>query len=205
MRLLTILALALATTQGPGNIPPSTLTPDQIAAAIALGQSDKEIKTARIGKRATLVRSALAYENGRLLTAPVRIALAARAARTNYKTFTTDDVTPELGGDYLLVMLPPQRSSADERVKTAAETVLLLPKNSTDPAKAIRPLWTSSSLETLQNLFGAIWVEKTVFAAFPSGSFSADMELVTVYVEPTYFGGGPAKRELRTVIVDRIE
>jgi hypothetical protein len=119
----------------PGAAP--ALTKEQIAGAIADGLSKRELRPYRIGKRASLIRSAMAMELGLAYTPYLRVALAARAARDAYKPFDANSVTPEMVDPLVYVDVPPQelvgaRNPLEKYIDV--ETVLVMPKGARDPA-----------------------------------------------------------------------
>jgi hypothetical protein len=200
-------ALAFAPTLGSAqeqSVEP--ISPERIRAAIAAGTAKREVKPMRVGLPASLRRGAIVIQNGTAYTPELRIAMASRAAAASYKTFSEADVTPQLAGDYVLLVLPPISSPTGVAMsKVDLETVLLLPRRSKDPAQAIRPLWTRTDVSTMQNAFGAQWEAQTVLAAFPNDVLDPEMEIVSVYRSEVSFGGGPQKRELRAIIFDKPE
>jgi len=191
MRSALLVALSLAAQE------PSPITAEAIDAAIARGMSDAEIKPARVGRRAALVRSALQYELGRVYTPSDLIALEARAAKKAYKAYTRDNVTPDLAQDVLVFIVPPRAEKARAMDAHPAETIVLLPKGSKDPAAAVRPVWTKVDVATYQNAFGATWQQATTLAAFrPQDVTAAGVEFAVVYRDG---------KELRGDVVDKIQ
>ena len=159
----------------------------------------------RIGLPASLRRSAIVIQIGTAYTPDTRVSLAARAALASYRTLSEADVTPDLAGDYVLLVLPPIDGprGGGPMSRVELETVLLLPRKSKDPSQAIRPLWTKTDVATLQNAFGAQWASQTVLAAFPDRVLDPEFDVVAVYRSEVGFGGGPQKREIRAVLFDR--
>lgn len=170
------------------------LSQEQISAAIAEGRGKKELKPARVAKRA-LIRSALQYELGHLYTPSMRVAIAARQAARAYKPFTAADVTDAMAGDVLLFVVPPQQVGRSAMNAIAAETILVMPKGSKDPAKAIRPIETSIETTAYMNAFGAKWDEHTIIATFDRSVVAKGLEFVVVYRNG---------EELRGEIVDEL-
>jgi hypothetical protein len=185
-------------------MPDIALTQDEIRTAIALGQSSSEIPRLRVGKRATLIKSAIAVQVGAASTPYMRIALAAREAKAKYRVFSEADVTKELAGNFLLLMIHPQPMTDKKSPTTSPETILALPKGSIDPADAVRPIWTQTENQTLQNLFGAQWTESTMFAAFPPEVLNKNLEFVVIYKEKPYMGAGATKQEIRAEVIDKV-
>lgn len=185
--------------------PASELSKTEIATAIQDGLSKKELKPFRIGKRAKLIKSAMAVEIGQAYTPYLRVALAARAARDSYKTFADSDVTSEMVEPLVYVQFPPQErfgatTPLDQYIDV--ENVLVMPKGSKDPAQAIRPVWLKESVTAFTNLFGAQWQTKGMVAAFPLESLSPEYEFVAIYREKPTMGGGASGREIRGTKVD---
>ncbi len=206
---LGIVAAVLLTGTSIRSTQSEALTPQmsaaEIAAAIQDGQSKKELKPYRIGRRAKLIRSAMAFELGQAYTPYLRIALAARAARDAYKTFTEADVTPDMTEPLVYVQVPPQerpgaKTPLDKYIDV--ETVLVMPKGSKDPAQAIRPVWLKESVSVFTNLFGAQWQSRGMVAAFPIEVLMQAYEVIAIYKDKPLMGGGPSGRELRGTVVD---
>jgi len=186
--------------------PPATqLSEIDVATAIQDGLSKKELKPFRIGRRAKLIKSAMAVEIGQAYTPYLRVALAARAARDSYKAFAESDVTPDMVEPLVYVQVPPQErvgatTPLDQYVDV--ETVLVLPKGSKDPAQAIRPIWLKESVTVFTNLFGVQWQTKGMVAAFPMETLSPAYEFVAIYKEKPTMGGGTSGKEIRGTNVD---
>ena len=173
-------ALAVSTVVAQDAAIPSRLSDEAIVEAIRFGTGKAEPKPARIGKRAALIKSAMVYELGQLYTPRMRVALAARAAQKTYRTFALADVTDDMASDLLLFVVPPA-GSTNRLAAVEAETVLVLPKKSKDPAQALRPLWTKTDTAAYQNGFGARWEEHTIVAAFDRRVLAPGLEFVVVY------------------------
>lgn len=165
-----------------------------IASALAEGASSRQIQGYRVGRRATLIRSAVAVEIGRAYTPFLRVALAARQARETYRTFSAANLTPELTEPVVVVVFQPQPSSNGP---TSVMTVLAMPKGKSDPTLAIQPIWSKPNDISYQNVFGATWTSSGMLAAFPLETMGAGFEFIAVYEGRAAMGSGPNGREIR--------
>lgn len=180
---------------------------ERIQAAIKAGTANNDVKPMKVGLPGILRRSGMVTQIGTAYTPDLRIALAARAALATYKPFTEADVTPDLAADYVLLVLPPingPRGSGPLGTKALVEleTVLLLPRKSKDASLTVRPLWTTTKVETVKN-FGLDYETLSVLAAFSDVVLDPEMDIVAVYKSQVDYGGGPQKREIRATLFDR--
>lgn len=192
MRISSIVAVVLLL---PTLVSAQRLSDADIATAITEAQGKKDIKPLRVGKRAALIKSAMVYELGAVYTPRLRVAMAARTAIRSYKPFSAADVTDDMASLIVLFVVPPRAPDRGVVGAVEAETILVLPKGSKDPAQAIRPEWTKTDTASYQNGFGAKWEENTVVAAFDPKVLAKGLEFVVV------FRGGD---ELRGEIVDEV-
>ncbi len=208
---VVLLLLVVASVLGAQTVAPSGgLSSAEVAAAIEDGQTTRDLKPYRIGKKAILIRSDLAVEIGQAYPPYLRIALAARAAKDPFKTLSVFDVTREMSEALVYVNFTPQEPDRFPGVETPLETyvslktVLAMPKGTKDPAQAIRPVWIKESASVFAKMFGAldVWDSKGVVAAFPMQVLNPDFEFVATYADKVWMGDGEGDREIRGANVE---
>jgi hypothetical protein len=189
LRVLVVAACVVCKISAPSaQVPgPSTLTPDQIQAAMELGNTGKpQAYKFDFGKD----------QIGWVVTPFMRVALAARRAKESYKPFTVQDATALNDG---LVYVAAYRFigqaftvKGGQGKVIQPEQVLVMPKDSKNISDAIRPDKTET--ETSTHLWmGSELTQVSVVASFPISVLSKDNEFVVIYAEPVWFG----KREFR--------
>jgi len=149
----------------------AALTPAQIEAAIAYGQS---------GRARPYELKASPGQLGIAYTPLIRVALAAREAKREYRNFSATDVPSDWLEPSILIRVwsfpacekngPPQPLS-----------VIAMPKKGKDPNQVIRPAWIKTEMDQKQNWFGAKWEERGIWAQFPISVVSQENEFVVVY------------------------
>jgi hypothetical protein len=110
-----------------------------------------------------------------------RVVAAASAARKKYQPFTAADVTAEMIRPEVQVIALSRPSMKDERTIANVEAVIIMPRGSKDPSKAIQPQKTSEVSEDYQNLFGAEVHGRGVVATFPVSVVNDANEVRVVY------------------------
>ena len=110
------------------------MTPERIREAIALGTKSKELGWYRIQEKARFTWPPLIA----VYTTPfLRVALAANAAKKQYKPFTEADVTPDMIKPEILVYAESHAVLGTDIANV--ETIVVLPHNSKDASQAVHP------------------------------------------------------------------
>jgi hypothetical protein len=118
----------------------------------------------------------------------LRVALAARLAKRDYRTFTPADVTPDMLVPELHIYAFPQVAGAEVSNVTA---VVVTPRKGTPDQKrdrAIHPLRVEPLTTQWANLFGAKFEGQGRIAAFPLSVLSEQNEVHVVYDRPATIG-----------------
>jgi hypothetical protein len=116
---------------------------------------------------------------GGFTTPFLRVALAANAAKSKYKTFTSADVSADLLAPEVHIVASSQDAGGGAIANV--ETIVVLPKGSKDPSKAIQPLRTQPLNEEYKNLLGFTAEGRGMIAVFPLSILREDNEVRVVF------------------------
>jgi len=192
---------------------PSALTPQQIDEAIKWGMEGKPELYLVLKNDGWKESFAKSNSNVRTFTGPrevaafttpfLRVALAARNAKENYKEYRAVNVKPELTSPTLqMVMFQLQdvvsgglvNGTSIQRVPIAPTQVVVLPKDSKDPSRVTRPLNLRRDIQSYMWM-GTSMSRVAVIATFPIGVFSKENEFVMIYEQDLGLSGNG--REIR--------
>jgi hypothetical protein len=163
------------------------MKPEQIKEAIAFGVKEKNVTAYRIQEKARFSWPPLI---GAYTTPFIRVAIAANAAKRQYRAFTAADVTPEMIAPEVLVYAP-SKSLGGAQIANVV-TIALLPVGSKDLQQAIHPIRISEAPEQYRNLLGFEAEGRGILAAFPVSVWTEDKEIHIVFDQriPSSNGGG---------------
>ena len=109
----------------------------------------------------------------------LRVAMAANAAKSKYKTFVASDVTPEMIAPEVEIIA---RSIGLEGTSVAnVEAIVVLPKGVKDPLKAIQPIRTRALDEKYKNLMGFTAEGHGMIAVFPLSILKEGYEVRVIF------------------------
>lgn len=152
------------------------MSAERIREAIALGAKTKDLGWYRVQEKARWSWPPLIA----LYTTPfLRVALAANAAKRQYKTFTEADVTPEMLEPEILVYAPSHDVQGADIANV--ETVVLLPHDTKDPSKAVHPQRVAEASQAYKNLLGFSGEGRGLVAVFPLESWRDDYDVHVVF------------------------
>jgi hypothetical protein len=192
-----LLAACLLATPAFGQVHsvPFTLTPDQTQEAIDWGMGKLKVDGKELSGNLQYQISDYGYDAGAFLLTPfLRVALAAREATRADRPFGPADVTDLLADNLChVVAFPydrgprwgsdgpgPPWEAAMERFASVAQ-VLLMPRSSDDPEKAIQPVWTKPQINTSHTAAGLKLETVTLIAAFPCEAVTAANDLIVIF------------------------
>jgi hypothetical protein len=155
-----------------------SMTPEAIKAAIDLGARKKLpethlIKTASLGSYRLHVAT--------FSTPYMRVAAAARDAKTTYRAFTEADVTPEMIAPELHIYAWPQMDGPEA---VGVKAVVITPrsgKQEQKAARAIHPIRFEDAPVVFRNWFGASFEGRGRMAVFPLTALSEENEVHVIY------------------------
>jgi hypothetical protein len=175
--------------------PRSTLTLQQIQEAIDWGTGKIEINGQELNGNQQYQIAEYGYDAGALLLTPfLRVALAAQEAKRAERPFGPADATGLLADSLCHVVAfpydrgprwgsdgptPPWETGMDRFASVAQ--VLLMPRSSDDPEKAIRPVWTKPRVNTSHTQAGPKLETVTLIAAFPCEAVTAANDLIVIF------------------------
>lgn len=174
---IRILVALLSATSVVGAQVVTTITPDAVRAAIALGGSAKQAPFYEI-RRPGFVGSAFKPRLGYFTTPYLRIAQAAYEAKKQYKLFGENDVTPTMTAPELHVYGMAQAIGA--RVANV-QTIVITAKGERDPDKAFRPTSGTEVPVEFRNLMGMEAGGKSLMAVFPLEALRSGFEVHIIY------------------------
>jgi hypothetical protein len=152
------------------------MTPDRIREAIKLGTSTKDLRPYRIQEKAGWSWPPLIA----VYTTPfLRVALAANAAKKQYRAFTEANVTPEMIAPEIQIYASSQ--SLGGTAIANVQTIVVLPHNSKNSSRAIQPTRMNEASEEYRNLFGFSGEGKGILAIFPLDVWTQDNEVHVVF------------------------
>jgi len=152
------------------------MTPERIREAIAFGARSKDLGWYRVQEKArfTWPPQIAAY------TTPfLRVALAANAAKKQYKAFSEADVTPDMIRPEIVVYA----ESKDVGGAAIANvlTIVILPHNSKEVSQAIHPISVKNASEEYKNLAGFTGEGTGLVAIFPIDVWNENNDLRVVF------------------------
>ena len=157
------------------------MTPERIREAIALGTKSKDLRWYSVQEKARFTWPPLIA----VYTTPfLRVALAANAAKKQYKTFTEADVTPDMIKPEILVYAKSHTvQGADIANADIAnvETIVVLPHNSKDANQAVHPTEMKDVSQEYKNLLGFSGEGKGLVAIFPIDAWNENNDLRVVF------------------------
>jgi hypothetical protein len=162
------------------------MSPERIREAIALGTKAKDLGGYRIQEKARWSWPPLI---GFYTTPFLRVALAANAAKKQYKTFTEADVTPDMVKPEILVYAPSHAAQGADIA--SVETIVVLPRNGKDPGQAVHPTEVKDASEAYKNLLGFSGEGKGLVATFPLDAWREDFEVHVVFDRAIPSSQGP--------------
>ena len=152
------------------------MTKERIQEAIQYGKSgDFKIKHYRVQEKGTWGNGPIA---GYFSTPFSRVALAAKEAHEEYKSFTIDDVTEDMIEPTLHVYGTPR---IQKGVLVSAKTIVIMPYKNEDLSKVEAPLIVKTIEQEFQNPFGATWEAQELIAVFPLSLLSEANEVHIVF------------------------
>jgi hypothetical protein len=152
------------------------MTPERVREAITFGTKTKELSPYRIQEKARFSWPPLLA----VYTTPfLRVALAANAAKKQYRTFTEADVTPDMLAPEIQVFAT-SKSIGGTGIANVV-TVVLLPHNAKNPPQAIQPTRTITAPEAYKNLFGFTGEGQGLIAVFPLDVWTEDKDVHIVF------------------------
>ena len=175
--------------------PPSALTLQQIQEAIDWGAGRAEVDGQSLNGNQQYRVAEYGYDAGAVLLTPfLRVALAAQEAKRADRSFGPADATDPLADDLChVVAFPydrgprwgsdgpsPPWEAAMERFASVAQ-VLLMPRGSDDPEKAIQPVWAKPQVNTSHTPAGLKLETVTLIAAFPCEAVTAANDLLVIF------------------------
>ena len=175
--------------------PPSTLTLDQTQEAIDWGMGTLKVAGKELNGNQQYQIANYGYDAGAVLLTPfLRVALAAQEAKRADRPFGPADATGLLADNLChVVAFPydrgprwgsdgpgPPWEAAMERFAGVAQ-VLLMPRGSDDPEKAIQPVWTRAQVNTSRTPAGLKLETATLIAAFPCEAVTAANDLLVIF------------------------
>jgi hypothetical protein len=174
---------------------PSALTLDQTQEAIDWGMGKLKVAGKELNGNQQYQIADYGYDAGAVLLTPfLRVALAAQEAKRADRPFGLADVTDLLADNLCHVAAfrydrgprwgsdgpGPPWEAAMERFASVAQ-VLLMPRGSDDPEKAIQPVWTKAQVNTSRTLAGPKLETVTLIAAFPCEAVTAANDLLVIF------------------------
>ena len=145
------------------------MTPERIRDAIAFGTKSKDLGWYRVQEKVRFTWPPLIA----VYTTPfLRVALAANAAKNQYKPFTEADVTPDMIKPEILVYAQSQAVQGADIANV--ETIVVLPHNSKDASRAVHPTETRDASQEYKNLLGFSGEGKGLVAVFQIDAWSED-------------------------------
>jgi hypothetical protein len=162
------------------------MTPERIREAIGFGTKSRDLGWYRIQEKARFTWPPLIA----VYTTPfLRVALAANAAKKQYKTFAEADVTPDMIKPEIVVFA---ESHAVQGADIAnVETIVVLPHKSKDASQAIHPTEMKDASQEYKNLLGFTGEGKGMVAFFPIDAWSEDNDVRVVFDKTIPGSGGP--------------
>jgi hypothetical protein len=175
--------------------PPSALTRQQIQEAIDWGAGKIKVNGQTLNGNQQYRIAEYGYDAGAVLLTPfLRVALAAQEAKRAERPFGPVDMTGLLADNLChVVAFPydrgprwgsdgpsPPWEAAMERFASVAQ-VLLMPRGSDDPEKAIQPVWAKPQVNTSHPLAGLKLETVTLIAAFPCEAVTAANDLLVIF------------------------
>ena len=157
----------------------TNLTPDDVKRAIAYGTKEKNVELQEIKTRSGFAWDSDKVRWGFYSTPYLRVAIAANKAKRQYKSFTEQDVTPEMVAPELHVYAT---AASLGGLKVAnVEAVVISKAGEKDRSKVIRPTNMAELPAEFQNIFGAKVVGRSVLAIFPLEVLSEQNEIHIVF------------------------
>ena len=152
------------------------MTPERIREAIALGTKSKDLGWYRIQEKARFTWPPLIA----VYTTPfLRVALAANAAKKQYKPFTEADVTPDMIKPEILVYAESHAVLGTDIANV--ETIVVLPHNSKDASQAVHPTEMKDASQEYKNLLGFNGEGKGLVAIFPIDAWNENDDVRVVF------------------------
>ena len=152
------------------------ITSDRIRDAIAIGTKTKDLRPYRIQEKARLSWPPLIA----VYTTPfLRVALAANAAKKQYRAFTEANVTAEMIAPEIQIYAASQ--SLGGTAVANVLTIVVLPHNSKDSSRAVHPSRMNEASEEYKNLFGFTGEGKGMLAVFPLDVWTENNEVHVVF------------------------
>jgi hypothetical protein len=152
------------------------MTPERIREAIVLGTKTKDLRPYRIQEKARWSWPPLIA----VYTTPfLRVALAANAAKKQYRAFTEANVTPEMIAPEIQIYAASQ--SLGGTAIANVQTIVVLLHNSKDSSRAVHPTRMNEASEEYKNLFGFSGEGRGILAVFPLDVWTQDNEVHVVF------------------------
>jgi hypothetical protein len=107
------------------------------------------------------------------------VALAANAAKKQYRAFTEANVTPEMIAPEIQIYAASQ--SLGGAAIANAQTIVVLPHNSKDTNRAVHPTRMNEASEEYKNLFGFSGEGRGIVAVFPLEVWTENNEVQIVF------------------------
>jgi hypothetical protein len=102
----------------------------------------------------------------------LRVALAANAAKKQYRAFTEPNVTPKMIAPEIQIYAAPQ--SLGGTAIANVQRIVVLPHNSKDSSRAIHPTRMNEASQEYKNLFGSSGERRGILAVFPLDVWTED-------------------------------
>jgi hypothetical protein len=152
------------------------MTPERVREAIAFGTKTKDLRPYRIQEKARWSWPPLIA----VYTTPfLRVALAANAAKKQYRAFTEANVTPEMIAPEIQIYAASQ--SLGGTAIANVQTIVVLPHNSKDSSRAIHPARMNEASVEYKNLFGFSGEGTGMLAVFPLDVWTENNEVHVVF------------------------
>ncbi len=142
------------------------ITPSQVKEAIAFGTNAKKVQLYRLSSHMGRVTCGFS-------TPFLRIAMAAREAKKNYKPFTETDANGAFAGPFVEIACPSTFVGGSgpeaKRIFANVQNVVITGKGGS--SDAVQPTKTEAMPETYQNAFGLKIEASGLLATFPVEAF----------------------------------
>jgi len=173
---------------GQGHSLPSTLTLKQTQEAIDWGTGKLKVDGKELHGNQQFQIAEYGYDAGAVLLTPfLRVALAAQEAKRADRPFGRADATALLTDTLChVVAFPYDRGPRwEEELQRFASVgqVLIMPRKSDDPEKAVQPVWTKPLVNTSQTRAGLKRETVTLTAAFPCEVVTAANDLIVIFAQ----------------------
>lgn len=181
---------------------PSTLTIQQTQEAIDWGMGTIQVDGKALTGNQQFQIAEYGYDAGAFLLTPyLRVALAAQDAKKADQPFGLDQTTSLLTDSLCdVVAFPydrgPRWESEMDRF-ASVERVLMMPRASDDPGKAIQPARTKPLVNTSQTHAGLKRESTTLIAGFPCEAVTAANDLIVIFAQTSGLSTVPQRKPIR--------